>query len=123
MAIALLHLQFTLVTLGHRIQPHPLLRHSANSIHPLLRHSANSIVCEAAPRDNSHCRVPEWVSDKDDDSGNRLESVLPLLPLTLPVVAFFGYDGVVTFVTWFVDMFSPGKWFAVDGGQGMHAGA
>ena len=73
--------------------------------------------------------LPSEEKDEDDEvltflgqrfSGSPLvvaqDLVLNALPVIVPVAAFNGYDEVLSFVTWLIDI-GPGNWLAVDGGK------
>ena len=75
------------------------------------------------------CMLPSEEKDEDDEvltflgqrfSGSPLvvaqDLVLNALPVIVPVAAFNGYDEVLSFVTWLIDI-GPGNWLAVDGGK------
>lgn len=78
---------------------------------------SSTVACRAVGADDLavFCNVPM----DEDEAISQLQqsSALEPLVLLLPLAAYFGYDQVVNFVTWFVDTFSPGDWVAVDGGQ------
>jgi hypothetical protein len=75
------------------------------------------------------CVLPSEESDEEGEVliflGQRFEGsplvvaqdlVLNTLPVLLPIVAYNGYDEVLSFVTWLIDN-GPGNWAAVDGGK------
>lgn len=54
--------------------------------------------------------APPW------NANASLDQLTSAGPFAVPLVAFVGYDSVISATTWFVDTFSPGQWSAVDGG-------
>ena len=67
------------------------------------------------------CFLPDTQDDevgfKEAPGRSKLfDLVLTTLPIVVPLLAFNGYDEVLSFISWAIDS-GPGNWLAVDGGK------
>lgn len=87
-----------------------------------MHHSARGVRCTRLSALEDVVPLPAtegidlWSDKKEFESSQSSDMLMAWLPLFLPIAAFFGYDEVLSFITWAIDN-GPGNWMAVDGGK------